>query len=68
MQTRERTMTDSEATTNTQLAFAHIRTGLAALKTSKGQRLSDNARTLLQGIIRQALEALDNDARQDAAS
>jgi hypothetical protein len=57
---------DNPAIVNTQLAHAHIRTGLAALKTEQGQRLSTNARTLLAGIIRQAQEALDADARNAA--
>jgi hypothetical protein len=55
---------DNPAILNAQLAKAHIRTGLCALQAEQGQRLSHKARTILEGIIRQAQEALAADDKR----
>src|SRR4051812_18467570 len=52
---------NQSATNNTDLAMAHIRSGLCLSAIKRGGRLDDNARVILGGIIRQCSEALNAD-------
>lgn len=49
------------AANNTDLAMAHIRSGLCLSAIQRGGMLDDKARVILSGIIRQCSEALDAD-------
>lgn len=53
---------DQSAVNNSELAMAHLRSGLCMSAIQRGGILDDKARTLLNGIIRQCGEALTADA------
>ena len=52
---------NQSAANNTDLAMAHIRSGLCLSAIQRGGRLDDKARIILGGIIRQCSDALDAD-------